>query len=151
MANITESDIRKLAEEALRQLGKSANPEVIETVVKNAVSKIDKESNVTQDLKTLQKESVKRSKNRIIITAFGKDRPGILAGLTGILAKHTCNIVDLSQKILQEFFTVMLLVDISECDADFEFIKSEMIRTGEEFDLKVIVQHEEIFNAMHRV
>ncbi len=151
MANITESDIRKLAEEALKQLGKAANPEVIETVVKNAVSKIDKESNVTQDLKTLQKESAKRSKNRIIITAFGKDRPGILAGLTGILAQHTCNIIDLSQKILQEFFTVMLLVDISECDVDFEFIKSEMIRTGEEFDLKVIVQHEEIFNAMHRV
>ncbi|MGD9488813.1 MAG: ACT domain-containing protein [Calditrichaceae bacterium] len=151
MANITESDIRKLAEEALKQLGKAANPEVIETVVKNAVSKIDKESNVTQDLKSLQKESAKRSKNRIIITAFGKDRPGILSGLTGILAKHTCNIIDLSQKILQEFFTVMLLVDISECDVDFEFIKSEMIRAGEEFDLKVIVQHEEIFNAMHRV
>lgn len=151
MANLTESDVRKLAEEAIKQLGKSANPEIIESVVKDAVIKIDKESTVSQDFKTFQKATTGRSKNRIIITAFGKDRPGILSGLTGILAHHTCNIIDLSQKILQEFFTMMLLVDISECDVDFEFIKSEMIRKGEEFDLKVIVQHEEIFNAMHRV
>ena len=89
--------------------------------------------------------------NRIIITAFGKNRPGILAGLTGILAESGCDVLDLSQKLLHEFFTIMILVDISETSLSFEQIKDKAVARGEELDLKVIIQHEEIFNAMHRV
>ncbi len=68
-----------------------------------------------------------------------------------MLAKNGCDILDLTQKLMQEFFTIMLLVDISESQVPFEHIKNELIQKGEELDLKVIVQHEEIFNAMHRI
>ena len=152
MKYLDEKDIRQLAEEAVRQLGSDASPESVENVVKEAISKIeaDDEQPVV-DPSPLKKAVSKQTGNRIIVTAFGKNRVGILAGLTGILAKYQCDIIDLTQKLLQEFFTIMILVDITECPVDFESVKMEITRVGEELDLKVIIQHEEIFNAMHRV
>ena len=152
MKYLDEKDIRQLAEEAVRQLGSDASPESVENVVKEAISKIeaDDEQPVV-DPSPLKKAVSKQTGNRIIVTAFGKNSVGILAGLTGILAKYQCDIIDLTQKLLQEFFTIMILVDIAECPVDFESVKAEIIRVGEELDLKVIIQHEEIFNAMHRV
>jgi len=148
MAELSEQDIRQLAEEAIRQLGRSATPEIIEGVVKQAMNRLEQRSE-TPSLKPTP--SVPSSRDRVIITAFGKNKPGILAGLTGVLASCNCDILDLSQKILQDFFTIMLLVDIAGSNADFETVKNDITTRGEELDLKVIVQHEEIFNAMHRI
>ncbi len=148
MPNINEQEIRKLAQEAVKQLGNAANTETVEQVVRAAMQRMDKQPEkptvVTEQLK-------KQVGSRIIITAFGKNQVGILAGITEILARHRCDILDLSQKLLHEFFTIMLLVDISSATADFESVKEAIVSRGEELDLKVIVQHEEIFNAMHRV
>jgi ACT domain-containing protein len=152
MAELSEQDIRRLAEEAVRQLGRSAAPGVIEEVVKQALQRLDKGAETEPAGPAVApKEPPKKSRNRIIITAFGKNKPGILAGLTGVLAGCNCDILDLSQKILQDFFTIMLLVDISSGNTDFETIKNDIVKQGEELDLKVIVQHEEIFNTMHRI
>jgi ACT domain-containing protein len=150
MPEITEEHIRNLTREAIKQLQKSATPETVDRIVKDAVKRLqnDDEKAVSQ----IQESSAASLKsNRIIITAFGKNRSGILAGLTTTLAKYSCDILDLSQKLLQELFTVMLLVDISKSTVDFETIKTEMIKAGEELDLKVIIQHEDIFNVMHRI
>ena len=68
-----------------------------------------------------------------------------------MLAQNHCDIWDLTQKLMQEFFTVMFLVDISESAKNFETFKNELIKKGEELNLKVIIQHEDIFNAMHRI
>ncbi len=150
MPEITEEHIRSLTREAIKQLQGSATPETVDKIVKSAVERI----NTGGEEKVTQKKDypvVSEKNNRIIITAFGKNRSGILAGLTTTLAKYSCDILDLSQKLLQELFTVMLLVDISKSTVDFESIKTEMIKAGEELDLKVIIQHEEIFNIMHRI
>ena len=150
MPEITEEHIRNLTREAIKQLQSSATPETVDRIVKDAVKRLqdDDEKTVSQ----VQEPSAdKRKSNRIIITAFGKNRSGILAGLTTTLAKYSCDILDLSQKLLQELFTVMLLVDISKSTVDFETVKTEMIKAGEELDLKVIIQHEDIFNVMHRI
>lgn len=93
----------------------------------------------------------KRNANRIIVTAFGKNQVGILAGLTNVLAEYNCDILDLTQKLLQEFFTIMILVDISGSRIDFESLKNEITSRGEKLDLKVVIQHEDIFNTMHRI
>ncbi|NOX90798.1 MAG: ACT domain-containing protein [Calditrichaeota bacterium] len=152
MNQLKEEDIRKIAEEALRQLGHSASPESLEKVVKATVSKLESSGNdVVEEWKEVKATRLKSKHDRIIITAFGKNRTGILAGLTAVLAQHQCDIIDLTQKLMQEFFTIMLLVDISESSSDFESIKNDLIQKGEALDLKVIVQHEEIFNAMHRI
>jgi ACT domain-containing protein len=152
MNTLSDNDIRQLAKEAVKQLGQTATPEAIQEVVKQAISRINTEqSTVDKPVDVQMTSPPRKAGNRIIVTAFGKNRTGILAGITTILAKHDCDIVDLSQKILQDFFTIMLLVDISTSKTDFENIKNDIIKTGEDLDLKVIVQHEEIFNTMHRV
>ena len=150
MDNLTEAEIRKITEEAVRQLGGSATTATIEKVVREAADTINDKKPLAEQHKTLDPKSAVRQ-NRIIVTAFGKNRSGILAGLTAILAEHHCDILDLSQKILQDFFTIMLLVDIADCNLGFEEIKQSIVKKGEELDLKVIVQHEDIFNAMHRI
>ena len=151
MTNLSEAEIKKLTEEAVRQLGGSATPASIEKVVREALDAVDKKTQPKQAPVISPGPENPVRQQRIIVTAFGKNRSGILAGLTNILARHHCDILDLSQKILQDFFTIMLLVDIAECDLSFEEIKKNIVQKGEELDLKVIVQHEDIFNAMHRI
>jgi ACT domain-containing protein len=152
MNHLDEKDIRQLTEETVKQLGDSASPELVESIVKEAINRFNSKTNSSSvDTSPLKRAVLQQSRNRIIVTAFGKNRVGILAGLTGILAKHKCDILDLTQKLLQEFFTIMMLVDINNSPVDFDTIKNDVTRVGEELDLKVVIQHEEIFNAMHRV
>ena len=150
MANISEAEIRKLAEEAVKQLGGSATKASIEKVVKEAAAKMN-DTKIESSPETQTFSMPRGAQNRIIVTAFGKNQTGILAGLTTVLSEHSCDIVDLSQKILQEFFTIMILVDIAESSYTFEQVKEKITQKGEQLDLKVVVQHEEIFNTMHRV
>ncbi len=147
MADLNEQEIRRLVEEAVQQLGANVSGDAVSQVVQEAAAKINAPANISAPL--MQQPAVQQS--RIIVTAFGKNRRGILAGLTGVLSESGCDILDLSQKLLQEFFTTMLLVDISESSLPFEEIKTKVTAKGEELDLKVIIQHEAIFNAMHRV
>jgi ACT domain-containing protein len=145
---IDEQEIRDLAREALKQLGDTASAENVEQVVKAAMIRLKQN---TPTSSPLPREFRQKQGNRVIITAFGKNQVGILAGLTDALAQCRCDIIDLTQKIIQEFFTIMLLVDITESTMEFDKIKEMIVARGEELNLKVIVQHEEIFNTMHRI
>jgi len=151
MPSLTEKQIRQIAEQAVKQLGDSATLPNIEKVVHQTVQRISSTAKTENETKNTSLPNKSKQSDRVIVTAFGENKMGILAGMTGCLAETKCDIVDLSQKILQEFFTIMLLVDISYSDLSFESIKEELIKTGEKFDLKVIVQHEQIFKTMHRV
>lgn len=152
MVKLTEGDVRQLTEEAIKQLGSRATPATVEEVVKEAIERISPlKTEKPVDPSPLTRAAGKRGSHRIIVTAFGKNQIGILAGLTSVLAQYQCDILDLTQKLLQEFFTIMILVDISKSPVDFEQLKTEITHKGEEFDLKVVIQHEEIFNTMHRI
>ena len=152
MSTLREEDIRKIAEEVLRQLGQPVSEENVTQIVQAAVAKTEsKQTDAVREWKKVQASQKAPKGDRIIVTAFGENRSGILAGLTGTLAQYQCDILDLTQKLMQEFFTVMFLVDISEVNADFETVKNALIKKGEELNLKVIIQHEAIFNAMHRI
>ncbi len=87
----------------------------------------------------------------MVISVIGKDRPGIVAGIANVLAKHNANILDISQTIMQDLFTMIMLVDISNIDVDFSKLKEELEKTGKELGVEVIVQHEDIFKYMHRI
>lgn len=89
--------------------------------------------------------------NRAIVTVVGKDRVGIIAALSSILAEANANIVDISQTILQEFFTMVMIADLSGCTLDLGELQDRLARKGEELGVKVTVQHEKVFGYMHRV
>ena len=86
-----------------------------------------------------------------IITVLGKDRVGIIADICTILAKNNSNILDISQTILQEFFTMIMVVDTSKCEMDFVELSKLLTSHGEDIGLSIRIQREDIFNAMHRI
>ncbi|HEX5419304.1 MAG TPA: ACT domain-containing protein [Gammaproteobacteria bacterium] len=89
--------------------------------------------------------------NRIIVTVIGADRVGIIAGVTAVLAEAQANIVDISQTILREFFTMILMADLEEASLPFDELKRRLVEQGEQMGVKVDAQHEDVFKFMHRV
>ncbi len=91
------------------------------------------------------------AQDRIVIAVIGCDRPGIMAGVTAVLAARSANILDVSQTIMSDLFTMVMLVDIKGINCKFAALKQELEAHGAKQELSIIVQHEEIFRAMHRV
>lgn len=88
---------------------------------------------------------------RAIVTVIGKDRVGIIASVCALLSEHNVNVLDISQTILQEYFTMIMLVDASGTDVPFADLVTALETAGAERDLVIHAQREEIFNAMHTI
>ena len=88
---------------------------------------------------------------RAIVTVLGKDRVGITANVCALLAKYDINILDISQTILQEYFTMVMLVDLSACTASIGEMADLLEQAGKEQELSIRIQREDIFDAMHKL
>ena len=88
---------------------------------------------------------------RAVVSVVGKDRPGILALVSGECAKRNINIEDVTQKVLDDLFTMIMIVTIPDDLENFHTIVKEMEESGEQAGLKIHVMHEDIFNAMHTI
>lgn len=88
---------------------------------------------------------------KVIITVVGKDNPGIIAKVCTCLADDGINILDISQTIVQGFFNMMMIADISGCPKPFADLSTELDGVGQELGVQVKCQREEIFEKMHRV
>lgn len=88
---------------------------------------------------------------RAVVTVIGKDRVGIVANIASVLASHNVNILDISQTILQDLFAMIMLVDISQSDAELPDLRKELEAKAEELGVQVLIQHEDIFRFMHRI
>ncbi len=88
---------------------------------------------------------------KAIVTVLGKDRTGIIAAVTGRLATYEINVLDINQTILQEYFTMIMLVDLDTGSLPFEEVKEGLSSLSEELGMSIRIQHEEIFNSMHNV
>ena len=88
---------------------------------------------------------------KAIVTVIGKDRVGITAAVCSLLAQHNINILDITQTVLQEFFTMVMLVDTSACAQSIGEMADILEQAGKEQGLSIRIQREDIFNAMHRI
>lgn len=88
---------------------------------------------------------------KTVITVVGKDRVGIIAKVCTYLANNKVNILDISQTIVQEFFNMMMIVDIHDAEKDFNVIQEELGQVGEETGVIIKLQREDIFDSMHRL
>ncbi|UWG97807.1 ACT domain-containing protein [Dehalobacter sp. DCM] len=86
-----------------------------------------------------------------IITVIGKDKVGIIYGVTKILAENNVNVEDISQTIMQDYFTMMMMVNLTEMNCDFSMLKEKLENFGKEISLSVKIQREEIFNYQHTI
>lgn len=89
--------------------------------------------------------------NRTIITVVGKDTVGIIAKVCTYLAENDINILDISQTIVQDYFNMMMIVDMAKMKKSFEDIADELKKIGEDMGVQVNCQREEIFDMMHRI
>ncbi|RZN63487.1 ACT domain-containing protein [Methanonatronarchaeum sp. AMET6-2] len=87
----------------------------------------------------------------VVITVEGSDHPGIVAAITQALADVNANILDISQTVVREVFTMLLFADLENSDIDFAELKEKLDEVGEEQGVRITVQSEEIFRQMHRV
>ena len=89
--------------------------------------------------------------NRTIITVVGKDTKGIIAKVCTYLADNNVNILDISQTIVQEYFNMMMIVDMAKMEKPFVQAADELTKLGESVRVQVKCQREEIFDVMHRI
>ena len=89
--------------------------------------------------------------NRTIITVVGKDTVGIIAKVCTYLAENSINILDISQTIVQEYFNMMMIVDMTQSSTELADLQKDMDLIGEQIGVQIKCQREEIFNKMHRV
>lgn len=88
---------------------------------------------------------------RTVITVVGKDTVGIIAKVCTYLADNRINILDISQTIVQGFFNMMMIVDMTDATKDFEVISEELESVGTGIGVMIRTQREDIFDKMHRI
>lgn len=88
---------------------------------------------------------------KTIITVIGKDTVGIIAKVCTYLADTNINILDISQTIVQDYFNMMMIVDMNNASKTFGDVQADLDKLGEEIGVAIKCQHEDIFNKMHRI
>lgn len=88
---------------------------------------------------------------KAIVTVVGKDAVGIIAGVCVELANYNVNVLDISQTVMQGYFTMMMVVEVSESKLPLADLARKLEEKGKEMNLSIRLQREDIFEAMHRV
>ena len=88
---------------------------------------------------------------KAIVTVIGRDRVGIIAEVCALLASKGINIEDISQTVLQDYFTMIMMVDVAEDTMDFDGLRQALDEKGKAMNLSIRIQREDIFQAMHRI
>lgn len=87
---------------------------------------------------------------KAIVTVIGKDQVGIIAKVSSLLSDLRVNVEDISQTIMQEYFVMMMMVDVS-ATSEISVVAHQLDELGKQIGLSIRIQHEDIFNAMHRI
>ncbi len=88
---------------------------------------------------------------KAVVTVVGKDRVGIIASVCTALAGFDVNVLDINQTVMQGYFTMMMVVEVSTCNVPVAELVTKMDELGKEMGLSIRVQREDIFEAMHRI
>lgn len=89
--------------------------------------------------------------SKVIVTVLGKDQSGIVAKVSGVLADNSCNIEDISQTLMNDIFSMVMLIVVDEERLTLGDLKKLLVDLGEKLGLQITVQHEDVFKFMHRV
>ena len=86
-----------------------------------------------------------------VITVIGKDHTGIIASVSNYMSENEINILDISQTIMQEYFTMIMLVDLTETKIEIKAIRENLDILGDTLKVKISLMHQDLFDAMHRI
>lgn len=154
MVYFEEEQIKHIVEVAAKRLGANATPQEVKNIVQQVVEKMDSPASLhsfNHSETRLNNSEVNNGTSRVILTAFGNNHPGVIASITKVLADYQCDIQDMTQKLMQEFFSLMIIFDMSNSNKDFDSIRDSLLSAGDAVGAKCLIQHEDIFKGMHRI
>lgn len=161
MAN--EDLIYRLTKAVYSRLGAAADEQTIEQLVTELYREVEpylgtnggpnssSYSSQSFPLTDAAPQSQEGSSDRMIISVFGVDHPGIVAGVSQILAEAGCSIVDINQTVVQGKFAMVIIANSSRARQSATELKERLRREGEKLGVRIYAQREDLFNAMHRV
>ena len=146
MAN--EDLIYRITRAVYERLGTGADEQMVEQLVTDIYREVNQSSiNRAAD----PSNPASGSSERMIISVFGMDHPGIVAGVSQILAEAACSIIDINQTVVQGKFAMVIIADTSRARENTAELKERLRRAGEQLGVRIYAQREDLFNAMHRV
>ena len=141
-----EDLIYRITRAVYERLGSSADEQMVEQLVTDIYREVNNSSSPGSPT-----PAAEGSSSRLIISVFGLDHPGIVAGVSQILADTSCSIVDINQTVVQGKFAMVIIADSSRARESTTELKERLRREGERLGVRIYAQREDLFNAMHRV
>jgi len=162
MAN--EDLIYRLTKAVYGRLGAEADEQTVEQLVTEVYREIEPflgaNGSAYSSLQSFQPSGTGRagasasgegSSDRMIISVFGVDHPGIVAGVAKILAEAGCSIVDINQTVVQGKFAMVIIANTARARDSAAALKERLRNEGEKLGVRIYAQREDLFNAMHRI
>jgi len=141
------------------RLGSAADEQTIEQLVTDIYREFEDALNKKTVFSTARpspasatlSSSQKGSSDRMVISVFGLDHPGIVAGVSQILAEADCSIIDINQTVVQGKFAMVIIADTTRARESATALKDRLRLAGEKLGVRIYAQREDLFNAMHRI
>ena len=143
------ADVRALIDRIASALGPEATPERVERVARAVLDASGGAQTASAPAPHTVAAAPSGGAARVVVTAYGRDVPGVLAAITAELSASGANVLDVSQKVLQGYFTLVLVADLP-AHLDLSAARDGLQSRGEALGARVLLQHEDLFQAMHR-
>src|SRR5215203_4604251 len=151
MAN--EDLIYRITRAVYERLGSAVDDSMVEQLVTDIYKQVETaaplDAHVHTDASHLN--SAEGSSDRMVISVFGLDNPGIVAGVSQILADASCSIIDINQTVVQGKFAMVIIADTSRAPESTAGLKDRLRTQGQSLGVRIYAQREDLFNAMHRI
>ena len=153
MAN--EDLIYRITRAVYDRLGTTIDDTTVEQLVTDIYKQVETTSNnrrtASVDGGATRLDSTEGSSDRTVISVFGLDHPGIVAGVSQILAEASCSIIDINQTVVQGKFAMVIIADTSRARESTAELKERLRNEGQKLGVRIYAQREDLFNAMHRI
>jgi ACT domain-containing protein len=154
MAN--EDLIYRITRAVYDRLGRTVDDTTVEQLVTDIYNQVRTATNVpssssAMDGSAAQLGTAEGSSARMVISVFGLDHPGIVAGVSQILAEASCSIIDINQTVVQGKFAMVIIADTTRARESTAELKDRLRLEGEKLGVRIYAQREDLFNAMHRI
>jgi ACT domain-containing protein len=153
MAN--EDLIYRITRAVYDRLGRTVDDTTVEQLVTDIYNQVRTTTapspTPTIDGGAAQLSNTEGSSDRMVISVFGLDHPGIVAGVSQILAEASCSIIDINQTVVQGKFAMVIIADTSRARESTAELKDRLRLEGQKLGVRIYAQREDLFNAMHRI
>lgn len=153
MAN--EDLIYRITRTVYERLGSAVDEPTMEQLVTDIYNQVQTSGNSyagsAPERSAAPRASAEGSSDRMVISVFGLDHPGIVAGVSQILADTSCSIIDINQTVVQGKFAMVIIADTARARESTASLKERLRNEGQKLGVNIYAQREDLFNAMHRI